>query len=65
MSTAHDELTAAILTAGMLPVVPPPANPAEVSSRDEKRITTAVGHAVSLYAAVLEGLRARGQPTAH
>jgi hypothetical protein len=55
MPITHDvELVAAVLTAGMLPIVPAPANPADVSSRDEKRITRAVGHAVSLYAAVLE-----------
>ena len=47
------ELIAAILTAGMLPSVQPLK---DGSSEDEKRIVGAVGHAISLYAAVLEGL---------
>ena len=58
MSTAHNaELIAAILTAGMLPSVPPLAEPEDVRPEDTKRIVSAVGHAISLYAAVLEGLR--------
>ena len=50
----NDELVAAILTAGMLPSVPPLK---DGSSEEEKRIVDAVGHAISLYAAVREGLR--------
>jgi hypothetical protein len=60
MPTAHDpEIIAAILTAGMLPKVEPLVNRENVSNEEAKRITGAVGHAVSLYAAVLEGLRSR------
>ena len=58
MPTVHNpELIAAILTAGMLPSVPILDRPEDARPEDAKRIVSAVGHAISLYAAVLEGLR--------
>ena len=58
MTTVHNlELIAAILTAGMLPSVPLLDRPEDARPEDAKRIVSAVGHAISLYAAVLEGLR--------
>jgi len=58
MITVHNaELIAAILTAGMLPSVPLLDRPEDARPEDAKRIVSAVGHAISLYAAVLEGLR--------
>jgi hypothetical protein len=60
MPTADSvELIAAVLTAGMLPKVEPLADSENITSEDAQRITTSVGHAVSLYAAVLEGLHSR------
>jgi hypothetical protein len=60
MPTIHDaELLAAILAAGMLPKVRALTDPENVANEDAQRIIMAVGHAVSLYAAVLEGLRSR------
>jgi hypothetical protein len=65
MSAENDEILAAILTAGMLPTVPACADPEEISTEDVKRILGTVGHAISLYAAVLESLRSGHPLTDH
>jgi hypothetical protein len=50
-------LIAAILAAGMLPTLPAPLDAEDLTPDDRARITRLVGHAVSLYSAVMEGLR--------
>jgi hypothetical protein len=55
------ELSAAILTAGMLPTLPIPRSRAEggigpVAEAEGAAIPLAVGHAIGLYRSVLEGL---------
>jgi hypothetical protein len=54
------EIIAAILAAGMLPVLPRPRNPGRLTDAENQRLLQGVGHAVSMYSAVLEGLRASG-----
>jgi len=52
-----NEIIAAILTAGMLPSLPAPAEPSTVSTEERKAILGAVQHALGLYSTIQEALR--------
>jgi hypothetical protein len=54
--TEHN-IVAAILAAGMLPVLPAPSEPGTVSADERKAILGTVQHALGLYAAIQEALR--------
>jgi hypothetical protein len=61
---ADNELTAAILAAGMLPVlaVPDIAANGGLQQRDQEQLIRSIQHAVGLYRAILEGLSAPAVP---
>ena len=64
LTSNNDEILDAILAAGMVPTVPVCVDPENITAEDAKRITGTVGHALGLYAAVLEGLRSTGATAA-
>jgi hypothetical protein len=53
------EIIAAILTAGMLPTLPVPGSfqRGPPTESEEEELQRTIGHAISLYRAVIEGLR--------
>jgi hypothetical protein len=60
----NQELIAAILAAGMLPPLPPPAVAPDggIGENDQRRLALSMLHAVGLYRGILEGLGSRDTP---